>query len=96
MGRPVIALEALVREAAELDPDGDGLVNVTYSNQEWRVTVHVDIAEAFNHCDTMHDDYDGPLFGTITVTADTLDAAVAEATRRVADAVADTPCPHIP
>lgn len=93
---PVNALEALAREAADLNPDGEALVSATYMAGEWQITIHVDIPEAFEHCDAMHDDDEGPLFGTIRVTADTLDAALTEAARRVAAAVADAPCPHIP
>ncbi|MDZ4233745.1 MAG: hypothetical protein U1C73_08270 [Dietzia sp.] len=94
--RTMPTLTDLAREAADLNPDGEALVAVTYMAGQWNITVHVDIPEAFQHCDTMHDDDEGPLFGTIRVTADTLDAAVTEAARRVAAAVADTPCPNIP
>lgn len=89
-------LQDLAREAADLNPDGEALVSATYMAGEWQITVHVDIPEAFEHCDTMHEDDEGPLFGTIRVTADTLDAAVTTAMQRVQTAVADTPCPHIP
>ena len=89
-------LTDLAREAADLNPDGEALVSATYMAGEWQITVHVDIPEAFEHCDAMHDDDEGPLFGTIRVTADTLDAAVTTAMQRVQTAVADTPCPNIP
>jgi len=90
------ALTVLAREAGELQPDDrDGLVAATYMLGQWTITVHVDLPDAFAHCDEMHDDNE-PKFGVIRVTADTLTAAVAEATRRVAAAVADTPATQIP
>ena len=90
-------LTDLATEAADLDPDGEALVSATYMAGEWQITIHVDIPEAFEHCDAIHDDdEDQTVFGTIRVTADTLDAAVTTAMQRVQTAVADTPCPHIP
>jgi hypothetical protein len=51
----------------------------------------VEIPEARHHCYRWDD---GDNFGVISVKADTFDAAVAEAMRRVDDAIADTPA-HI-
>lgn len=86
-------LTTLAREAADLRPE-DALIAATYMAGQWTITIHVDIPEAFAHCDDPVEETD--TYGVIRVTADTLDAAVTEATRRVAAAVADTPATQIP
>ena len=63
------ALTELAQEAAELRPDG-ALLDVTYVNGSWQLTVYIEFPDAFTHCDELFSD-----FGVIRVTADTLDAA---------------------
>ena len=87
------ALTALAREAGELRiGDDDGLVSVTHMVGRWHITIQVNVPEALPHCTKIY----SPTWGVIDVTAETLDAAVTEAARRVAAAVADTPATQIP
>ncbi|MBB0990072.1 hypothetical protein G6009_01020 [Dietzia sp. SLG510A3-30A2] len=85
-----VTMQQLAAEAAELRPGG-ALVAATFLAGGWQIDIHVEIPEARHHC-YRWDDVDN--FGVISVKADTFDAAVAEAMRRVEAAIADTPA-HI-
>lgn len=92
------SLQQLTGEATDLArPDSvAGHIEVTsWPTGEWRVTVYVRNEFAFHHCDRMlHDGTDA--FGIIVGTGHDLDELIDRMMRRVADAVADTPCEQVP